>query len=68
MRRAVAACSLFASLASGGCPREPEVPARGPGQACERLEDCNDGARCGALRLCIDGRCEQRPSLERPCR
>ena len=50
-----------------GCPRQPDAPEPGEGTPCEQLEDCNPTASCGLLTLCVDGFCEDSPSLMRPC-
>jgi len=51
-----------------GCPRQPDAPEPGDGVACEQLEDCNDPSlTCGLLTVCVDGFCEDAPSLVRPC-
>lgn len=54
-------------LMLGGCPREPEAPEPGMGTPCEQLSDCNPDGSCGTLALCVDGFCEQYPTLVRPC-
>jgi len=57
-------------LASPGCPRNTQTPER-PGRAltCSSVADCqpDGGATCGALRNCVDRRCEDAPSLFIPC-
>lgn len=46
---------IFAVTASG-CVAAPEA-ARDGGTRCTRLEDCNQGASCGSVRLCVLGYC-----------
>ncbi len=50
-----------------GCPRQPDAPEPGDGVPCAQLEDCNPTQTCGLLTLCVDGFCEESPSLMRPC-
>ncbi len=50
-----------------GCPREPDAPEPLSGTPCEQLTNCNPGRACGALKLCVDGFCEEGESLLRPC-
>ena len=59
---------LATALAVMGCPRQPDAPDPGMGTPCEQddLSDCNE-TDCGLLRLCVDGFCEDEPSLVRPC-
>ena len=60
---AVALAGLLA-----GCPRDVVEPPRSPDAVpCDRNEDCNGGAACGSLRVCVDKLCEQLPSLVVPC-
>lgn len=56
------------ALGLAGCPREPDAPTPLTGTPCEQLSDCNPSASCGALKLCVDGYCEEGTSLLRPCR
>ncbi|MBX3271867.1 MAG: hypothetical protein KF729_16485 [Sandaracinaceae bacterium] len=68
MRRSIPlALAALAALTLSGCPRTPEAPGPGTGTPCEQLDDCNPGATCGALRLCVSGFCEAGRSLIRPC-
>ena len=51
-----------------GCPRTPDAPEPLDGTPCEQNLQCNAGATCGRLRLCVDGFCEEgEGSLIRPC-
>lgn len=61
------ACVALLGLGLLGCPRQPDAPEPGMGTPCEALEDCNPGVACGLLTLCVDGFCEDEPSLVRPC-
>lgn len=50
-----------------GCPRQPDAPPPGMGTPCDSTEECNAGATCGLLRICVEGYCEDEASLVRPC-
>lgn len=70
--RAVRLRFLAASLlilGSAGCPREVQEPEPGEATPCDTLADCNGGRACGSvpLRACVDGLCEEQPSLVIPC-
>lgn len=65
---AVLALGIGIALGVSGCPREPDAPEPLMGTPCMQLTDCNPGRACGALKLCVDGFCEQDASLLRPCR
>lgn len=54
-------------LASAGCPREPGDPPPVPGAECVGIADCNDGAVCGVVALCVARRCEAEPSTFVAC-
>ncbi|NOY94301.1 MAG: hypothetical protein GXP55_24245 [Deltaproteobacteria bacterium] len=61
---------VLALLCLAGCPRNTQTPERpGRAQTCSSLADCqpDGGATCGALRNCVDRRCEEAPSLFIPC-
>jgi len=63
-------CLVFAAgLALAGCPREVQEPGPGEGTPCDTLADCNMGVSCGdrKLRVCVDGLCEESPSVVSPC-
>jgi hypothetical protein len=47
---------LVAALAA--CVAKPEATRSG-GTACRRDEDCNGGASCGELALCVQGFCAE---------
>jgi hypothetical protein len=72
MKHSPSTLALLFALGSGlllsGCPRTPDAPEPLTGTPCEQLTDCNPGVSCGALRLCVDGYCEEGMSLMRPCR
>ena len=65
MRRFAILIALAFSLT--GCPKQVSAPEPMGANPCRQLTDCNPGASCGALRLCVDGFCEAQPSLVRPC-
>ncbi|HEY8429038.1 MAG TPA: hypothetical protein VIL20_11715 [Sandaracinaceae bacterium] len=67
--RSLAALGALVLSASSlaGCPRQPEAPEPLDGTPCEQLIECNPGRSCGALKLCVDGYCEEGFSLLRPC-
>jgi hypothetical protein len=61
-RMRVALAVVVASLLVAACARKPYAPGA-RGEVCAKQDDCNrdaDGGvrRCGALRLCVAGRCE----------
>ncbi len=63
-------CFVFAAaVALAGCPREVQEPDPGEGTPCGTLADCNMGVSCGdrELRVCVDGLCEESPSVVSPC-
>lgn len=68
--RTLALLGFGALIAAGvaGCPRTPEAPEPLSGTPCDQLTVCNPGRSCGALKLCVDGFCEEGASLFRPCR
>ena len=59
--------AIVLALALTGCPRQVTAPEPMGTTPCRQLTDCNPGASCGALRLCVEGFCEAEPSLVRPC-
>ena len=67
MRRAPLVLAFVLALVASGCPRTPDAPEPGMGTPCEQISDCNPGATCGALSLCVAGFCEEGASLIRPC-
>jgi len=57
-------------LIMSGCPRNVQAPDRpGRAESCTQVADCQPdaGVLCGALRNCVDLRCEAEPSLFVPC-
>lgn len=60
---------VLLAITLGGCPRDVEIPDRSEeARSCESEMDCNDGATCGQLRLCVDSLCEAQPSGIVACR
>jgi hypothetical protein len=49
---------LLIALAVPACVSGPEATRVG-GVACSRDEDCNNGASCGRLRLCVLNYCAE---------
>jgi len=47
---------LLLALASAACVSAPQATRTG-GDACQRDEDCNGGAACGRLKLCVLSYC-----------
>lgn len=54
LRRSV----LLVAFVLAGCVSGPEAQRNG-GAACRRDEDCNGGATCGRLRLCVLNFCAE---------
>lgn len=61
--------ALLVIAAASGCPREVQEPEPGEATPCDSLAGCNGGQSCGGfpLRACVDGLCEESPSLVIPC-
>lgn len=57
---------MLIAFVLGGCPRDLEEP-NPVGDPCSSLLDCNPGATCGLLRSCVDGFCEDSPSIPQAC-
>lgn len=49
---------LVLTLAAVGCVSAPEATRSG-GETCRRDEDCNGGATCGRLKLCVLNYCAE---------
>jgi len=55
------------ALGAGGCPRAPQAPPPGDAPPCASHADCNAGATCGRLVLCVGGQCGVAPAIEVAC-
>lgn len=68
LRATLTALVLLATTLLVGCPRDVQVPDPGEDATpCAETADCNAGATCGQLKMCVDGLCEATPSLAIPC-